>query len=113
MSDPVHDLFGRPVRLPDGFSRQHRIQLVGEVFQALIDGRLPSREAALFVGGAGAAWLSEGGDLVRDYLRVAAPRSSHHTPQHLWREACSSGGATDGDEPETMNADNIDDEGSA
>lgn len=106
MPDPMLDPFGRS-RLPADFTREHRVKLINEVFQALIDGRLPSREAALFVGGGGLSWLSQGGDLLRDYWRISAPAGSHRTPAAVKRElCCSSRGTTDGAEPETMNAEN-------
>lgn len=108
---PMLDPFNRS-RLPEGFTREHRVELLAEVFRALIEGRQPSRAAALFVGGAGAAWLSQGGDLLRDYWRVAAPRSSHNTPTRVWRELCSSRGATGAEQAETIDADD-DLEGSA
>jgi len=113
MRNPLHDPFGRPVRVPGDFSREGRVALLAEVFRSLVEGRQPSREAALFVGGGGLSWLSEGGDLLRDYWQVAAPRSSHHTPSHVWRELNgSSGGATDADESVTIDPDDDTEEGS-
>lgn len=96
------DPFGRDVRLPAAWNREHRVRLLGEVFLALVEGRQPSREAALFVGGGGLSWLSEGGDLLREYWQVSAPRSSHHTPSHVWRAVGSSRGATDVDDAGTI-----------
>ena len=72
-------------RVPRTATREGRILLLAEVFEGLLAGRLPSREAALFVGGAGSAWLQHGRDLVRDYFRVAARRGSHHRPEVLYR----------------------------
>ena len=72
-------------RAPLTSTRAGRVQLLGEVFQALLDGRLPSHEAALFVGGAGMAWLSRGGNLERDYLQVTKPKS-HNTPARIWEQ---------------------------
>lgn len=98
------DPFNR-TRLPQGFDRAGRVALLAEVFEALVEGRQPSREAALFVGGGGLAWLQEGGtvgDLERDYWRVAAPRRSTMTPARLW--AASTRRATQGEEVGTMDA---------
>jgi hypothetical protein len=78
------DPFNRS-RLPGDFSREGRVQLLGEAFQALMDDKPLSREAALFLGGAGMAWLENGGDLVRHYLKVCKPKS-HRTPAAIWRE---------------------------
>ena len=71
-------------KVPAVLDRAARVRLLAEVFQALLDGRLPSRAAALFVAGGGLAWLENGGDLLRAYWKVAAPRASHHTPTRLW-----------------------------
>lgn len=95
------DPFNR-TRVPRTFSREDRVRLLDEVFRALIEGRQPSREAAMFVGGGGLSWLSEGGDLLREYWQVSAPRSSRHTPSHLWRAVCSSRGTTAGDDPDML-----------
>ena len=85
---------GRP---PATFSRADRVRLLGEAFQALLAGRLPSREAALFLGGAGTAWLVQGGSLEKDFLQVVGPSGSHFTPSALWERLCedSSEGAQD------------------
>jgi hypothetical protein len=80
-----HDPFGRS-RLPDDFSREGRVALLKEGFEALMRGELPSLEARLFLAGGGVSWLSEGGDLARDYWRVSAPRGSHRRPEVLARE---------------------------
>lgn len=107
--DRALDPFAR-ARLPADFSRQDRVRLLAEVAQALLDGREPSRAAALFVGGAVSAWLAQGGRigaLERDFLRVAAPRSSRHTASELWRRECSSRGTTAGDDPSTMQSNTL------
>ena len=70
---------------PDASSREGRVRLLVEAFEALRDGRLPSRQAALFVASGGLAWLAEGGNLCRDYWRVSAPAGSHHTEAMIWR----------------------------
>lgn len=61
-----------------------RVKLLGEAFQALLDGKLPSREAALFLGGAGMAWLEQGGRL-EAYLNIIKARS-HRTPAAIWQQ---------------------------
>lgn len=71
-------------RAPAALTREGRVRLLGEAFGALLDGRMPSREAALFLGGAGTSWLNEGGDLVRDFFKIVRPKS-HETPQRVWR----------------------------
>ena len=93
---------GRP---PPAFTREDRVALLAEAFQALLAGRLPSRAAALFVGGAGLAWLSQGGSLERDFLKVTAKAGSHHTPTYVWQTLCdevSSEGAQPGDGEDTL-----------
>ena len=80
------DLFSRPMRAPGDFTREGRIALCAEAAKALFAGVAPSREAALFLGGAIASWLTEGGDLARDFLRVTAPRGSHRRPEVVARE---------------------------
>lgn len=71
--------------VPAVLTRQGRVKLLGEAFQALLDGKLPSREAALFLGGAGMAWLTQGGSLERDFLKITKARS-HRTPTAIWQE---------------------------
>jgi hypothetical protein len=71
---------GRP---PVHLTREGRVRLVAQVAKALLAGKKPPVEAALFVGGALLKWLQEGGNLERDYLAVRAPRGSHRTPQAL------------------------------
>ncbi len=94
-----HDPFGRSA-LPPTFDREGRVRLIAEAAQALIAGALPAAPARLFVAGALLAWLRDGGRvgaLERDYLKVAAPRSSKHTASELWRR-CSSRGTTGDDD---------------
>lgn len=79
-----HDPFAQ-AQLPERMTREGRVRLLAECFSALLDNRMPSREAALFVAGGGLQWLEQGGDLVRDYWKVSARAGSHHTPSHLWR----------------------------
>ncbi|WP_128001092.1 hypothetical protein [Piscinibacter defluvii] len=96
------DPFGRS-RLPRGATRHDRVALLLEAFEALLAGELPCLEACMFLGGAGTAWLREGGDLERDFLRVAAPAGSHRTPAQIASviRSCSRG-ATGADEAETI-----------
>lgn len=84
----LHDPFNR-ARLPADFSREGRVALLTHAFEALMRGELPSVEARMFLAGGGVSWLREGGDLVRDYWRVAAPRGSHKRPEVLARQLAS------------------------
>jgi hypothetical protein len=70
-------------RAPAALTREGRIALIGEVGKALLDGRSPSREACMFVGGALLGWLEQGGDLARDFLKVVKAKS-HNTPARIW-----------------------------
>jgi hypothetical protein len=100
----LHDPFQRS-RLPGDFSRAGRVLLLAEVFQALLAGRTPDRAAALFVAGAGMAWLEEGGatgSLERDFLRISPPHRSTLTPTRIW--ARSTARATSASEVETIPA---------
>jgi len=72
-------------RAPDLLTREAKVRAIGEVAAALLDGRLASRECALYVGGALASWLEQGGDLSRDFLKITKPKS-HNTPAAIWRE---------------------------
>lgn len=71
-------------QVPPAFDREHRVRLLGEAFEDLRDGRMPSREAALFLAGGGLAWLDGRGDLLRDCWRVVKAKS-HATPAAIWR----------------------------
>lgn len=65
--------------------REGRIALLGELAEALLAGKQPTRAAALFVGGALLAWLeTDRGRLERDFFRVLEPRS-HLTVARCWR----------------------------
>lgn len=66
-------------------TREGRVYLLGILAADLLADRAPNREAAFFVGGAIQSWLTEGGSLERDFLRVVAPKS-HRTPAVVWRE---------------------------
>lgn len=99
------DPFGRSA-LPAGFSREGRVRLIAEAAEALLDGRLPSAPARLFVAGALQAWLREGGRcgaLEKDYLRVTQRERSRLTPQRLYARCCAST-ATDQDDSGSMEA---------
>lgn len=81
-----HDPFARS-RIPTELDRVGRVAMVREVARSLIDGRMPSRGAALFVAGALLSWLADSEqrrDLVRDYLRLRACRGSRWTPQEIF-----------------------------
>jgi hypothetical protein len=92
------DPFNRS-RLPGDLTRSDRVRLLGEVFRALMEGRQPSREAALFVGGGGLAWLDRGGSLTRDFWRTAGPQGSTHTESVLWQQLQSSSRRTTNEKP--------------
>lgn len=84
------------------------MRLLGEAAEALLAGKLPSAEARLFLAGALSAWLREGGRLgalERDFLRVAAPHRSTHTPARLWARECSNGRGTPGTDSDTVQSD--------
>jgi hypothetical protein len=76
------DPFGR-IALPVAFDRRERVRLLRSAAAALLAGELPDRAAALFLAGAISAWLSQGGNLEKDFLKVRAPRGSHFTPKVL------------------------------
>ena len=90
---------------PAGLDREGRVRLLDEAANALLNGRLPSRESSMFLGSALSAWLARGGSFERDYLRISAPAGSHSTPAALWREmrdqelASSRGEQVDDDPP--------------
>lgn len=79
------DPFNRAVALPAGLSRQQRVQMLREVFEALLAGETPSDRARLFVASGGAAWLREGGNLTKTFWKVEAERGSHRTPRAIAR----------------------------
>jgi hypothetical protein len=91
----LNDPFGR-VQLPVGFTREDRIQMVGQAAEALLHGELPAAPARLFVAGALTAWLQRGGDLERDYFKVSAPAGSHRTPAALYALLARSDAKHDG-----------------
>ena len=75
--------------------------LIAAVAEALLAGRMPPRDAAMFVDSALSAWLSGGGNLEKQYLRVSAKAGSHATASALWRALrdASSRGEQDADDP--------------
>lgn len=73
-----------PGRAPRSYGREGRIALLGEFSEAALSGREPSRESLLFLAGAISAWLTRGGDLSKDYLRVIV-NGSHKTPDRVWK----------------------------
>ena len=70
---------------PRSATHEGRVQMFGELVNALWEGRLPSREVCVWFGGAGRAWLANGGNLQRKYLQLVKPKS-HHTAQWVWRK---------------------------
>lgn len=74
-----------PSKAPATFDRAGRVKLLGEFAEAALSGREPSRESLIFLAGAISAWLSRGGSLERDFLKVTKPKS-HHTPAAIWQE---------------------------
>jgi len=78
------DPFGR-TRRPPTFDRAARVALLGDAAIALLDGRLPAREACVLLGAALLRRLREGGDL-EDILRIKPPRGSKLTAHRIWRE---------------------------
>ena len=90
----MNDPFNRS-RLPQDFSREGRVALLGAAFEALMRGEMPSPEARMFLASAGMAWLQRGGSLERDYLKVVKAKS-HHTPAHIWRKVQSESDVDEG-----------------
>jgi hypothetical protein len=78
----ISDPFNR-ARLPITFDRVGLVRLFREFVDAMLEGRMPSPEARLFVASACDAYLQRGGNLTRDHLRISGPRGSHHTPAAL------------------------------
>jgi hypothetical protein len=91
----LHDPFARSVLRAElreqldseaaAAARERRVFLFAQCCDALLAGAPVPIEARLFVGGAGRAWLEQGGDLVGDFLGLRAPRGSHATPSTLWQ----------------------------
>lgn len=70
---------------PAALTRKGRVALLVEVANALLSGREPTREAALFVGTALDQWLKRGGNLEKEYLQVVKAHS-HHTPSWIYNQ---------------------------
>jgi len=66
--------------VPAGLDRAARVRLLAEAARDLLDGKLPTSEARLFLAGGLTSWLALGGDLERDFWKIGAPRGSHLTP---------------------------------
>jgi hypothetical protein len=78
------DPFGRPVSVPTrDLTRREKVRMIQRVAARLLE---LGGANNLFVGGALDAWLENGGDLVRHYLRVSPDRGSKRTPQRIARE---------------------------
>ena len=88
------DPFSRSA-MPRDFTREDRVRLLAEAFDALLRGEMPSDEARVFLAGGGIAWLAGRGDLERECWRVSAPAGSHRTPAAVWARISSSRGATE------------------
>jgi hypothetical protein len=73
------------VPMPAASEREERVRLIGGAAEALLQGRLPSPAERLFLGGALLSWLTQGGSLERDFLRVTKARSKR-TPAVIWRD---------------------------
>ena len=81
------------------------MRLLGEFSEAALSGKPLNKAGLLFIGGAIQAWLSQGGSLETDYLKVTAPAGSHHTPAYVWQTLCedsSSRGAQSEDDAGTV-----------
>ena len=76
--------FGRS-RLPLTQSVEGRVALLAAAAEALLKDELPGKEARLFLGSALSAWLAQGGDLARDYLRIVRAKS-HRTASRIFQE---------------------------
>src|SRR5438552_14281770 len=72
-------------RPPAALNRAGRIRLIGEAATALLQDEMPRAEARLFLAGALLAWLTNGGNLERDFFRIVRPKS-HVTPPVIWRQ---------------------------
>lgn len=72
---------------PRTSTREGRVLLLSSAAEALLEGAMPTREAATFLGAALLAYLEQGGHLTREYLKIDAPQGSHHTADVIWRSA--------------------------
>lgn len=67
---------------PRSLTRAGRVALLLEVADALLNGRKPGREAALFLASAVLSWRDGSGSL-EAHLRIGAPRGSHQTARAI------------------------------
>ena len=72
-------------RVPLSATLEGRVCLLAAAAEALLKDELPGKEARLFLGGALNAWLQNGGDLSRDFLKVVRPKS-HRTASRIFQE---------------------------
>ena len=72
-------------RVPLTHTREGRVALIGSAAEALLNDQLPSKESRMFLGSALSAWLAQGGDLSRDFLKVVRPQS-RRTASRIWQE---------------------------
>ena len=84
---------------PPTATRAGRVALLKLAAEALRNGTAVPPAAAQFLGSALRAWLSEGGNLERDYLEVAAIPGSHMTVAALAAKLAAA--AMIGDDQET------------
>ena len=100
----VLDRAWSPGQPPATLDRSGRVKLLGAFAEAALSGKPPSHEGMLFVAGAIQAWLTNGGDLERDFLKVTGLPGSHHTAAFMWQQLSegSSGGAQDLDDEDTI-----------
>jgi hypothetical protein len=91
----LHDPFGRckPGLVAD-FSREDRVRLLGEFFEAVLAGVEPNKGAMMFVASGLAAWLERGGSLTRDYWEVAGPQGCTLTESILYRRMKAGAGSS-------------------
>jgi hypothetical protein len=69
-------------RAPKALTREGRCELIRECIAALLAGKLPSREASLFLGSALDSWVTHGGALEK-HLRVSPGRGRRTTARVL------------------------------
>lgn len=72
-----------PVRV-DLETREGRIEALGSIATALLEGKALDVKTRVFLGAALLSWLGRGGDLEKDHLKVCAPAGSHRTPALIW-----------------------------
>lgn len=75
---------------PTRDDREKYVAWIAAVADDLIAGRMPAEEARLFVASGIRAWLTNGGNLTRDYWLTSARAGSHSTESQLWKKIISS-----------------------